>query len=112
MQGFFLGFPWIFLPTDRAQVAFAALGPLAVDGLDRRDLNAEARKADIGSWVVGAEPDGVHPEVAQDLGAQSDFTPLRLARVVGAVRMGAAQIRRHARGAVAQVDKRPAPLGL
>src|ERR1700722_3209103 len=83
-----------------------------VDRFDRGDLYAEAGKTNVGAWVVGAQPDRGDPEVAQDLGAQSDFTPLGLARVVGADRVSAAQIRRNSRRAVAQIDERAAPLGL
>src|ERR1700722_14460186 len=87
-------------------------GASRVDRLDRGDLDAEAGKTDIGAWIVGAQPDRGDPEVAQDLRAQSDFAPLGLARVVGADRVSAAQIRRNSRRAVAQIDERAAPLGL
>src|ERR1700722_18284595 len=87
-------------------------GASRVDRLDRGDLDAEAGKTDIGAWIVGAQPDRGDPEVAQDLRAQSDFAPLGLARVIGADRVSAAQIRRNSRRAVAQIDERATPLGL
>src|ERR1700733_8512345 len=87
-------------------------GASRVDRLDRGDLDAEAGKTDIGAWIVGAQPDRGDPEVAQDLRAQSDFAPLGLARVVGTDRVRAAQIRRNARRAIAQINERAAPLGL
>src|SRR6202453_2896356 len=100
-------------PKVRALVASTASGAASrVERFDRSDLDAEPGKTDVGAWIVGAQPDRGNPEVAQDLGAQSDFTPLALARIVGAVRVSAAQVRRHARRAVAQIDEGPASLGL
>ena len=48
----------------------------AVDRLDRRDLDAEARKPDIGARIVGAQHDRADAKIAQDLRANADVTPL------------------------------------
>src|SRR5579863_3243742 len=82
-----------------------------VERLDRGDLDAEAGEADIGARVVGPEPDRGDPEIAQDLGAEPDLAPLRLARFVRAGR-APAQVRRHSRRPLAEVDERAAPLRL
>jgi len=68
------------------------------------DLDAEAADADIGALAGGQQADRGNAEVAQDLRAEADLTPLPRAR---GLRAGVAVRNlghRHTGGAVSQID--------
>src|SRR5579862_3942457 len=76
-----------------------------LEGLGRRDLDAEPGEPDIGPRARRIEPDRGDIEIAQDLGAEPDIFPLPVALQFGGGAVLGDRGRRDARGAVAQVDQ-------
>ena len=93
-------------------IALSGLGEPLLQPLARRNFDAEAGKADIGHRPWRAQADRGDPEIAQDLGAETDFAPFPGALGLGIGLLHSGGIDRNTRCTVAQKDKHPAAVFL